>query len=361
MNEHQIAEIEKELFQKKKKLQIEIAERNLRDSNLASRLTELEILYEKSEFDKLREKIKFLHNYINTYEADRGIEKVDLSKAAIDFCNLDEIHFPKNWKLESTMQPGYMSIISGGTGSGKSRLLIDVCAENILNKKHTGIVTIEVVPGSYAIKIATMLIYKGTGQAINYKDAKDIIKRGHKEHVERKLLLNAIEAANRYVHIMDMKRKTPQNIYSSVNFLKEENGVKLSMLGIDYFQLMQPSKDKELTRSDKNDYMSEELGEKLLELKIPAIVISQVSQTEHKDMSENKSSGTSGLNYSPGLSHVAENIFKIYREKFENGRYSNTFELRQVKNRDGETANYELIQEMISGAVIDKQKEKGLF
>ena len=54
-------------------------------------------------------------------------------------------------------------------------------------KKHTGIVTIGVVPGSYAIKIAIMLIYKGTGQAIDYKDAKEIIKRGHKDHIERKL------------------------------------------------------------------------------------------------------------------------------------------------------------------------------
>ena len=139
---HEIISIEKELLEKKRKLQKEIAEKNLRDSNLATRLTELEILYEKSEFDKLRDKIKFLHNYINTYESDKSIEKVDLSKAAIDFCNLNEISFPKNWKLESTMQPGYMSIISGGTGSGKSRLLIDVCVENILNKKHTGIVTI---------------------------------------------------------------------------------------------------------------------------------------------------------------------------------------------------------------------------
>ena len=348
----EIIEIEKELLQKKRKLQIEIAEKNLRDSNLASRLTELEILYESNQWDKLREKIQNLNKYINKYESDNSIQKVDLSKAAIDFCNLDEIPFPKNWRVRSTMQPGYMSIISGGTGSGKSRLLIDVCAENILNKKHTGIVTIEVVPGSYAIKIATMLIYKGTGQAIDYKSAKDIIKRGHKDHLERNLLLNAIQAANKYIHIMDMKRKTPQNIYSSVNFLKEENGIKLSMLGIDYFQLMQPSKDKEFTRSDKNDYMSEDLGEKLLDLKIPAIVISQVSQSEHKDMKENKSSGTAGLNYSPGLSHVAENIFKIYREKYEDGRYSDKFELRQVKNRDGETANYDLTQEMISGAVV---------
>ena len=326
--------LEKELLEKKKKIQKEIAERNLRDSNLASRLTELEILYEKGDYNKLRDKIKFLYNYVDTYESDRGIEKVDLSKAAIDFCNLEEIPFPKNWRVNSTMQPGYMSIISGGTGSGKSRLLIDICAENILQKKHTGIVTIEVVPGSYAIKIAIMLIYKGTGQAIDYKDAKEIIKRGHKDHIERKLLLNAIGAANQYIHVMDMKRKTPQNIYSSVNFLKEESGIKLALLGIDYFQLMQPSKEKELTRSDKNDYMSEELGEKLLELKIPAIVLSQISQGEHKDMRENKTSGTSGLNYSPGLSHVAENIFKIYREKFEDGQYSSKFELRQVKNRD---------------------------
>ncbi|HNE56753.1 MAG TPA: DnaB-like helicase C-terminal domain-containing protein [Leptospiraceae bacterium] len=346
--------LEKELLEKKKKIQKEIAERNLRDSNLASRLTELEILYEKGDYNKLRDKIKFLYNYVDTYESDRGIEKVDLSKAAIDFCNLEEIPFPKNWRVNSTMQPGYMSIISGGTGSGKSRLLIDICAENILQKKHTGIVTIEVVPGSYAIKIAIMLIYKGTGQAIDYKDAKEIIKRGHKDHIERKLLLNAIGAANQYIHVMDMKRKTPQNIYSSVNFLKEESGIKLALLGIDYFQLMQPSKEKELTRSDKNDYMSEELGEKLLELKIPAIVLSQISQGEHKDMRENKTSGTSGLNYSPGLSHVAENIFKIYREKFEDGQYSSKFELRQVKNRDGQTANYELTQEMISGSIIGK-------
>lgn len=352
MNQSKITELEKELFLEKKKIQIEVAEKNLRDSNLAARLTELEILYEQAQFEKLKDKIKFLHNYINTYESDKSIEKVDLAKAAIDFCNLEEIHFPKKWKVESTMQPGYMSIISGGTGSGKSRLLIDICAENILNKKHTGIVTIEVVPGSYAVKIATMLIYKGTGQAIDYKTAKDIIKRGHKDHLERSLLLNTIQAANKYIHIMDIKRKTPQNIYSSVNFLKEENGINLSMLGIDYFQLMQPSKDREFTRADKNDYMSEELGEKLLDLKIPAIVISQVSQGEHKDMSENKSSGTSGLNYSPGLSHVAENIFKIYREKYDNGRYSDKFELRQVKNRDGETANYELSQDMITGAII---------
>ena len=348
---HEILSIEKELLQKKRKLQIEIAERNLRDSNLAARLTELEILYENSEFDKLREKIKFLHSYINKYESDNTIEKVDLSKAAIDFCNLPEIPFPKNWGVKSTMQPGLMSVISGGTGSGKSRLLIDICAENILVKRHTGIVTIEVVPGSYAIKIATMLIYKGIGQAIDYKDAKEIIKRGHKDHIERNLLLNAIEAANRYIHIMDMKRKTPQNIYSSVNFLKEENGINLSMLGIDYFQLMHPSKEKDLSKSERNDYMSEELGERLQELGIPAIVLSQITQGDQKDMSENKASGASGLNYSPGLSHVAENIFKIYREKFDDGRYSNKFELRQVKNRDGETANYELTQEMISGAV----------
>jgi hypothetical protein len=153
--------LEKELLEKKKKIQKEIAERNLRDSNLASRLTELEILYEKGDYNKLRDKIKFLHNYVDTYESDRGIEKVDLSKAAIDFCNLEEIPFPKNWRVNSTMQPGYMSIISGGTGSGKSRLLIDICAENILQKKHTGIVTIEVVPGSYALKLLSCLSTKG--------------------------------------------------------------------------------------------------------------------------------------------------------------------------------------------------------
>lgn len=344
--------IEKELLQRKKELQKEIAEKNLRDSNLASRLTELEILYEQAEFDKLRDKIKFLHDYINTYETDKGFSRVDIVKAAIDFCNLEEIPFPQKWRLESTMQPGYMSIISGGTGSGKSRMLIDICAENVLAKKHTAIHTIEVVPGSYALKIATMLIYKGTKQTIHYKAAKDIIKRGHSENMERKLLISALEAINKYIHVIDMDRKTPQNIYSSTNFLREENGINLSLIGIDYFQLMQPSKDKDMSRADKNDSMSEELGNKLLKLKIPAVVISQVSQGEHKDMEDNKSSGTSGLNYSPGLSHVAETIFKIYREKFDNGKYSNKFELRQVKNRDGETANYELTQEMITGVIL---------
>lgn len=348
----EILEFEKELRDKKIKLQKEIAERNLRDSNLAFKLTEIETLYASGQFEKVRDKIKFLNKYIETYESDYEVEKVNLIKAATDFCNLDEISFPKKWGLQSTMQPGYLTVISGGTGSGKSRLLIDVCAENILAKKHTGIVTIEVVPGSYAIKIAIMLIYKGTGKAIDYKDAKYILKRAHKDNIDRQLILRAIEAANTYIHIMDMKNKTPQNIYSSVNFLKEENGINLSLLGIDYFQLMKPSNGKELGRADKNDYMSEELGEKFLEMKIPGIVLSQVSQGEQKNMSENSASGTAGLNYSAGLSHVAENIFKIYREKFDNGRYSDKFELRQVKNRDGETANYELSQEMISGAII---------
>ena len=81
----EIIEIEKELLQKKRKLQIEIAEKNLRDSNLASRLTELEILYESNQWDKLREKIQNLNKYINKYESDNSIQKVDLSKAAIDF------------------------------------------------------------------------------------------------------------------------------------------------------------------------------------------------------------------------------------------------------------------------------------
>ena len=114
---------------------------------------------------------------------------------------------------------------------------------------------------------------------------------------------------------------------------------------------MKPSKEKEFSRGDKNDYMSEELGEKLLELKIPAVVISQVSQSEGDNIKESKSSGTAGLNYSPGLSHVAENIFKINRQKYDDGKYAANFELRQVKNRDGETANYELSQDMITGAI----------
>ena len=103
---HEILTIEKELLAKKRKLQIEIAEKNLRDSNLASRLTELEILYEKGDFENLRKKIVFLNSYVNKYESDSSIQKVDLSKAAIDFCNLEEIHFPKNWKVQSTLQPG---------------------------------------------------------------------------------------------------------------------------------------------------------------------------------------------------------------------------------------------------------------
>ena len=343
--------IEKDLLEKKRKIQKEIAEKNLRDSNLSLRLAELESLYSDGEFEKLRDKIKFLNKYIDTYETERASGKVDLVKAAADFCNLDEIPFPKKWRLQSTMQPGYMSVFSGGTGSGKSRMLIDITAENALSKRHTGIITIEVVPGSYAIKVAMMMIFKGTGKSIDYKDAKEIIKRGHKDHIERNMLLDSIAVANKYIHILDMSKKTPQNIYSAVNFLREDECINIGLLGIDYFQLMKPSKEKEFSRGDKNDYMSEELGEKLLELKIPAVVISQVSQSEGDNIKESKSSGTAGLNYSPGLSHVAENIFKINRQKYDDGKYAANFELRQVKNRDGETANYELSQDMITGAI----------
>ena len=52
--------LEKELLEKKKKIQKEIAERNLRDSNLASRLTELEILYEDDNRNDSVQQVKYV-------------------------------------------------------------------------------------------------------------------------------------------------------------------------------------------------------------------------------------------------------------------------------------------------------------
>lgn len=350
----EIIELEKTLGEKKIHLQRQLAELNLRDSNIAFRVSELDLLYQERNLEQFKNKLDALNKYLSTYELDSESEDCDLVKEVENFCSYEEMEFPKFWGIRSTMQIGLISTFAGGTGSGKTRLLVDLASEYFLSQKNIAIFTMEVEPGSLTLKIAINIIYKRTKEIIGYKTAKLLWKRKPVENFQWLLLKSTIETIGKYVKIIRLKRYTAQNIYSSINFRRMEKGIDFKLVAIDYFQILKPnSKDNEsLPELQRNNIIAEEMRVKILELKLPCIMFAQISQSESENLKKENTSGTGGINYAPGLTHASENVFKIYREKLEDGKYSNVFQLRQVKARDEVVGNYDLSQEMVTGAII---------
>ena len=253
----EIKEIETSLLEKKNELKKTIADLNLRDSNISFKVTELELLYEERKYEDFRKKLKFLNDYINVYEVEQDFIECDPVVAVNNFCSLEEIPFPKNWNIRATMQPSLYSVIAGGTGTGKTRLLSDLCSECFLNKKNVIIYSIEVDAGSLFLKIAIQIIFKQTKVKIGYKFAKQLWKDKPNNN-EYKLLKSVIDVIRKYVTVVKMKNYTSQQIYSSVNF-KKMSGVNFDFLAVDYFQIMKPNDphNMRLPQSERNDLIAD--------------------------------------------------------------------------------------------------------
>lgn len=357
LTKKEIEELETKLSELKTYLRKEEVHAVLKDDiNVSLRLAELDKLYAERDLQTLQLKAKIFTEYINTFETQKPYKETEAREEVMAWVNQVDYPFPKAWGIDAEQEAGRVSVFAGSTGSGKTRLLVDLCAEKFINHKHIAVFTIEVKPGILDAQIIQNVAFKKFKKSYSLKYIKEMLQRGNKEHEDYIYMTRILDVISKFVHIYKLDRYTCQNIYSTINFSELEKGYKHELVAIDYSQILEPNDPKHdaLDENRRNTIISKELFSVMIKLNLPCVIFSQMSQEATDKMSKDKVSDSFGLQYSSGLRQIAEHIFKIYREKDENGKWFSNFELRHVKGTYSEIGNYELVQDRITGAITGR-------
>ena len=211
--------------------------------------------------------------------------------------------------LYGGMSRGELNIFAGGSGSGKSLVMMNIALNWVQAGLHGVYVTLELSEELTGLRTAAMLTNSST---------KDI--RKDKDTAALKIKMVGKKSGSYQVKYMPAQ----SNINDIRSFIKEyqiKTGTKIDFMMIDYLDLLMPVSAK-VSPNDlfvKDKYVSEELRNLAKELGVLMITASQLNRSAVEEVEFDHSHISGGIS----KINTADNVFGIFtsRAMKERGRY----------------------------------------
>jgi archaellum biogenesis ATPase FlaH len=204
---------------------------------------------------------------------------------------------------------GELNIFAGGSGSGKSLVMMNIALNWVQQGLHGVYITLELSEELTGLRTAAMLTNMST---------KDI--RSDKETAALKIRMVGKKSGSYQVKGLPAQ----SNINDIRSFVKEyqiKSGKKIDFMMIDYLDLLMPVSTK-VSPNDlfvKDKYVSEELRNLAKELKVLMVTASQLNRSAVEEIEFDHSHISGGIS----KINTADNVFGIFtsRAMRERGRY----------------------------------------
>jgi KaiC/GvpD/RAD55 family RecA-like ATPase len=204
---------------------------------------------------------------------------------------------------------GELNIFAGGSGSGKSLVMMNIALNWVQQGLHGVYITLELSEELTGLRTAAMLTNMST---------RDI--RSDKGKAALKVKLVGKKAGTYQVKALPAQ----SNINDIRSFVKEyqiKTGIKIDFMMIDYLDLLMPVSTK-VNPNDlfvKDKYVSEELRNLSKELKVLMVTASQLNRSAVEEVEFDHSHISGGIS----KINTADNVFGIFtsRSMREHGRY----------------------------------------
>ena len=204
---------------------------------------------------------------------------------------------------------GELNIFAGGSGSGKSLVMMNIALNWVQQGLHGVYITLELSEELTGLRTAAMLTNMST---------RDI--RSDKGNAALKVKLVGKKAGTYQVKALPAQ----SNINDIRSFVKEyqiKTGIKIDFMMIDYLDLLMPVSAK-VNPNDlfvKDKYVSEELRNLSKELKVLMVTASQLNRSAVEEVEFDHSHISGGIS----KINTADNVFGIFtsRAMREHGRY----------------------------------------
>ena len=198
--------------------------------------------------------------------------------------------------LDGGLYPGLYAI-GGGTGTGKTSLMLNIADHVARNGHQVLIVSLEMSRAELFAKMISNITYiknkELTPNAYNTQTTRDILKGGKPDETKEQRLIReeSIEDFSRnvasYIYIREsIGTETVESIRAALEKHRKHTG-KTPVLIVDYLQIMSNS-DKYLRTNDKAKTDSNIVGLKQLsrDFETPVIVISSLNRESYKDFTQ---------------------------------------------------------------------------
>jgi len=277
-------------------------------------------LLENGEFSPVEKLIKDAVQISLT--KDMGIDYFEDPKARLKSIKDNNGQTSTGWnnmdqKLYGGFNRGELQIFAGGSGSGKSLFMQNLCV-NWLEQGLSGVfVTLELSEELCAMRIDSMTT--GTASNAIFKNLDD---------VDLKVKIKAKTSGAFRIKYFPAQ-STVNDIRAYVRELQVQTGVKIDFMCIDYLDLLMPVSAK-VSPSDlfvKDKYVSEEIRNLGKELDVVMVTASQLNRSAVEEVEFDHSMISGGIS----KINTADNVFGIFtsRAMRERGRY----QLQLMKTR----------------------------
>jgi len=220
-------------------------------------------------------------------------------------------------KLFGGFNKGELNIFAGGSGAGKSLFLANLGCNWVLNGLNVAYISFELSEALVSMRLDSMLTDVPTREI--FKDL---------DGIEMKIKLLGKKSGRFQIKYLPSGKNT-NDLRSYIKEYEIKTGCKLDVVLVDYLDLMMPISRK-VSPSDlfvKDKFVSEELRNLSMELKVIFVTASQLNRGAVEEIEFDHS------HISGGLSKIqtADNVFGIFtsRAMRERGRY----QLQLMKTR----------------------------
>ena len=240
----------------------------------------------------------------------------------------------------TSFEPGHLVIVAGRPGHGKSALA-DTIAVNVAEKgKHVLMFSMEMtreeVMSRFVLRKAKKEKEEGNPQAGYIFLSGDDLKKPHDMDDDKwSAYLHGLDVVSKLpIMINSQSALTPSDVSSIATTIKKQEG--LSLVIIDYLQLMSSGRKNENNRVQEISYITREIKKIAGRLHVPIILLSQLNRTNDK---ENRLPRLTDLRDSGSIEQDANTVLLIHRESEKNEAgaevLTNKTYVNVAKQRDG--------------------------
>jgi len=269
--------------------------------------------------------VSYIDSLTGVHDGMKYIEQLKISGMLGILTGFNQLNY-----FTKGFRPGDLIVIAGRPSVGKSVLARNTIERAIFTDHlPRAVFSLEVSREDYFANLLSGISH------INYYD--DLTD------ADWKRLSNAAgKIANELIYFNDETDITPARIKSITRLLKQKHNI--ASVYVDYLQLVEPGVTKE-SRNLEVGYMSRKFKIIAKELKIPVIVLSQLSRA-----GDNRPPLLTDLRDSGSIEQDADLVIFIHRERDENNIYLPEAKILIAKQRKGPTGSFDLnfIKEHIS-------------